>query len=190
MVVEPHEVNEPDRAAAPRCSSNSDSFVGGTFRRYRRDLHRFLLGRLRNTEELDDLAERVYRRLMEVDEEKVDKIPMDYLYEIAASAIGDNRDVAQHLGEQLEVDSETVEEWSDQPSCVLPDDLAERLNLQQQLDKALALLPPTHAAVLLAHKRDGLSYEEVAEKLGLSPHTVEEYVTQAKARIRTMAWEC
>jgi DNA-binding CsgD family transcriptional regulator len=29
----------------------------------------------------------------------------------------------------------------------------------------------------------------VAEKLGLSIHTVEKYVTQAKARIRTMSWE-
>jgi RNA polymerase sigma-70 factor (ECF subfamily) len=67
--------------------------------------------------------------------------------------------------------------------------MAERLNLQQQIDRALAQLPPTHAAVLLCHKRDGLSDEEVAEKLGLSIHTVEKYVTQAKSKIRTMSWE-
>jgi RNA polymerase sigma-19 factor, ECF subfamily len=67
--------------------------------------------------------------------------------------------------------------------------LADRLNLQQQLERALSQLPSTHAAVLLAHKRDGLSYEEVAAKLNLSVHTVEKYVTQAKARIRLMSWE-
>jgi DNA-directed RNA polymerase specialized sigma24 family protein len=43
--------------------------------------------------------------------------------------------------------------------------------------------------VLIAHKHRGLSYEEVAVELGLSVHTVEKYVTQAKALIRTMTWE-
>ena len=73
------------------------------------------------------------------------------------------------------------------------DDLIERLNLQQQLERALTRLPTTHARVLLAHKHRGLSYQEVAAELGLSLHTVEKYVTQAKARtrtrIRTMTWE-
>jgi RNA polymerase sigma-70 factor (ECF subfamily) len=70
-----------------------------------------------------------------------------------------------------------------------PDELPDRLNLQQQLERALERLPRTHAMVLVAHKHRGLSYAEVATELGLSIHTVEKYVTQAKALIRTMTWE-
>lgn len=165
------------------------SFATSTFGRYRRELHRYLMRRLRQPQDVDDLAQEVYLRLLRLDDEKCVHKPLAYLYGIASHVLADFRIEVEQEREHITVDSDTVDEWSDQPSCVLPDDLADRLNLQQQIDKALAQLPPTHAAVLLAHKRDGLSYEEVAKKLGLSIHTVEKYVTQAKARIRTMSWE-
>jgi len=158
-------------------------------RRYRRELHRYLLRRLRKPQDVDDLAQEVYLRLCRIDDEKAVEKPLAYLYGIASHVLADfrieiecEREVIEHCG----IDDD---EWYDCPSCILPDDLGERLNLQQQIARALAQLPATHAAVLLAHKRDGLSYDEVAAKLGLSIHTVEKYVTQAKARIRTMSWE-
>lgn len=165
------------------------SFATLTFGRYRRELHRYLLRRLRHPQDTDDLAQEVYLRLCRLDDEKCVHKPLAYLYGIASHVLADFRIEVEQQREHITVDSETVEEWSDSPSCVLPDDLGDRLNLQQQIDKALAQLPPTHAAVLLAHKRDGMSYDEVAEALGLSIHTVEKYVTQAKARIRTMSWD-
>ena len=86
---------------------------------------------------------------------------------------------------------EHLDDRDDEPDdrASSPDDLADRLNLQQQIERAFARLPQTHARVLIAHKHRGLSYEEVAVELGLSIHTVEKYVTQAKALIRTMTWE-
>lgn len=159
------------------------------FRHYKRELHRYLLRRLRRPQDVDDLAQEVYLRLLRLDEDKCVRKPLAYLYGIASNVVADFRIEAEHEREHLTIDSEVVEEWSEDPSAVLPDDLADRLNLQQQLNRALSQLPPTHAAVLLAHKRDGMSYEEVATKLNLSVHTVEKYITQAKARIRTMSWE-
>jgi RNA polymerase sigma-70 factor (ECF subfamily) len=160
-----------------------------TFGRYRRELHRYLMRRLRQPQDVDDLAQEVYCRLLRLDNEKVVHKPLAYLYGIASHVLADFRIEVEQEREHITVDSDTVDEWSDQPSCVLPDDLADRLNLQQQIDKALAQLPPTHAAVLLCHKRDGLSYAETAKKLGLSEFTVEKYVTQGKARLRTMSWD-
>ena len=159
------------------------------FRHYRRELHRYLLRRLRKPQDVDDLAQEVYLRLLRHDDAKLVRKPLAYLYGIASHVVADYRIETEHEREHLTFDSDAGEHWAEQPSSVLPDDLADRLNLAQQLERALAQLPPTHAAVLLAHKRDGLSYEEVAKKLGLSIHTVEKYVTQAKARIRTMSWE-
>ncbi len=165
------------------------NFATSTFGRYRRELHRYLMRRLRHPQDVDDLAQEVYLRLCRLDDEKCVLKPLAYLYGIASHVLADFRIEVEQERECITVDSETVDEWSDNPSCVLPDDIADRLNLQQQIDKAMAQLPPTHAAVLLAHKRDGMSYDEVAIRLDLSIHTVEKYVTQAKARVRTMAWD-
>lgn len=167
----------------------TSSFVDSAFGRYRRELHRYLMRRLRQPQDVNDLAQEVYLRLLKLDDDKCVHKPLAYLYGIASHVLADFRIEVEKEREFITVDSETVEEWAEQPSCVLPDDLAERLCLQQQIERALAQLPPTHAAVLLAHKRDGLSYDEVAERLGLSIHTVEKYVTQAKSRIRTMSWD-
>jgi RNA polymerase sigma-19 factor, ECF subfamily len=165
------------------------AFATSVFGRYRRELHRYLMRRLRHPQDVDDLAQDVYLRLLAIDDERVVRKPLAYLYGIASHVLADYRIEVEAEREIITVDSEIVDEWTDSPGCVLPDDIADRLNLQQQIDKAMAQLPPTHAAVLLAHKRDGMSYEEVAEHLDLSIHTVEKYVTQAKARIRTMSWE-
>ena len=159
------------------------------FRRYTRELHQYLLRRLHKPQDADDLAQEVYMRLLRVDEEKCVHKPLAFLYGIASHVVADFRIETAQEQEHVMVDSEAVADWAEHPSSLPPDELADRLNLQQQLQRALAQLPPMHAAVLLAHKRDGMSYEEVAEKLSLSVHTVEKYVTQAKARIRTMPWE-
>lgn len=164
--------------------------LGATaFRHYKRELHRYLLRRLRQPQDVDDLAQEVYLRLLRVDETQAVRHPLAYLYGVASNVVADFRIGADHEREHLMIDSEAVAKWSEGPAAVLPDDLADRLNLQQQIARALRQLPANHAAVLLAHKRDGMSYEEVAVKLGLSVNTVEKYITQAKARIRTMPWE-
>jgi RNA polymerase sigma-70 factor (ECF subfamily) len=50
----------------------------------------------------------------------------------------------------------------------------------------LQQLPPAHQLVLLLVKRDGLSYTEAASAAGLSVHTIEKYVVEARARLRVL----
>lgn len=57
--------------------------------------------------------------------------------------------------------------------------------LTQHLQQALTQLPATHATVLIAHKRDHLSFSEIAEKFGLPPALVATYCAQARALIRS-----
>jgi RNA polymerase sigma factor (sigma-70 family) len=154
-------------------------------RHYRQELHRYLLRRSRRPQDVDDLAQEVYLRLLRHDSTKCVHKPLAYLYGIASHVIADYMDDSKQERERLSDSGDEPAEGS----WVTPDDLGDQLNLQQQIERALAQLPPTHAAVLLAHKYCGLSYEEVAAELGLSIHTVEKYVTQAKARIRMMTWE-
>lgn len=170
-----------------------NDFATEAIKRYRRELHRFLMRRLRRPQDVEDLAQEVYLRLLRLDENKVVLKPLAYLYGISSHVLADYHLEIEQEREHVTVDSDAVEEWEDDVAhdhkLNYPDVLADRINLQQQLEEFLSQLPPTHAAVLVAHKRDGMSYDEVAEKFGLSIHTVEKYVTQAKARIRAMPWE-
>ncbi|HEY5759247.1 MAG TPA: RNA polymerase sigma factor [Steroidobacter sp.] len=164
--------------------SSPCTFCASSFRTYDKQLHRYLARRLTQRQDAEDLAQEVYLRLLRIDAAKrVDK-PGAYIFGIASHVVADFKSGWRHSHERLE---EREEEPDDRTSS--PDDLADRLNLQQQLERAFARLPRTHAMVLLAHKHCGFSYEETAAELGLSIHTVEKYLTQAKAVIRTMTWE-
>jgi RNA polymerase sigma-19 factor, ECF subfamily len=168
--------------AAPDASPFT--FDATSFRIYDKQLHRYLARRLMQRQDAEDLAQEVYLRLLRIDAaRRVDK-PVAYIFGIASHVVADFKSNSRYGQERFE---EREDEPDDRTSS--PDDLADRLNLQQQLERAFARLPRTHALVLIAHKHCGLSYEETAAELGLSIHTVEKYLTQAKAVIRTMTWE-
>jgi RNA polymerase sigma-70 factor (ECF subfamily) len=156
-----------------------------TFGRYRRELHRYLMRRLRRPQDVDDLAQEVYERLLRNPERAIEK-PLAYLYGVASHVLADHMFAAKHS----RIDwTEDADKHMDDPACVLPDDIADRLNLQQQIDKALAELTPRQRLVLLMHKRDGWSYDDIALRLGCSWETVSRHLVDAKARLRTLMWE-
>jgi len=157
--------------------------------RYRRQLRDYLLRRLRRPEDVDDLAQEVYLRLLRVDDSTLVRKPLPFLYGIASHVLAEFRGKVRDDEEHVTMDSETFEQWVEQPTQSVADDIAEQISLRQQLERALARLPPKQAAVLILHNQQGLSYQEVAEKLNISVHTVEKYLVKAKARIRTMPWE-
>lgn len=157
--------------------------------RYKRELHRYLLRRLRRPQDVEDLAQEVYMRLARLSEAKDVRNALSYLYGVASNVVADFTAEAAQERQHLSVSSEAVERWVDQPTEVLPDNLADRLDLQQLIERMLAELPAMQAAVLVLHDRDGMSYEEIARETGLSVHTVHKYLVQARSRIRTMNWE-
>ena len=164
-------------------------FAGSAAQRYARELHRYLLRRLGRPQDVDDLAQEVYLRLLRLDETKCVQKPLAFVYGVAAHVVADFKLEASAEEAHLTFDEDAVQQWSEQPTEVLPDELGERVALERQLEWALKQLPPTQAAVLLAHKRDGFSYEEIAQRLKLSVNTVEKYLTQAKAKLRTLSWD-
>src|SRR5688500_8747662 len=56
---------------------------------YRRELHRYLLRRLRRPQDLDDLTQEVYMRLLRMDRMECIREPLAYLYSIAANVVAD-----------------------------------------------------------------------------------------------------
>ena len=58
------------------------------------------------------------------------------------------------------------------------EDAAERIQRRQRLQALLCTLPERTRAVLVMQYRDGLSYKQIAERMGVSPHMVKKHVVR------------
>lgn len=157
---------------------------------YRPQLSAFLSRRMHRArdQELDDLAQKTYQRLLQMSEDTEVRNPLAYLYTVANHVLEESRIAGARDAARVTVDSEVVEQLGESDQLCLGDAEA-RLNLRQQLDRALGELPPMQRAVLLMHHRDGWSHEEIANELKLSRKQVHKYIMRAKAHLLKMDWE-
>lgn len=152
------------------------------FRNHAVDLQRFLIRRVNHAQDADDLAQEVFARLLRVRDADLVRTPLAYLLGIATHVVREFRQ--RKHSERVVFDSEVTDELCNSQDPAGPSGVAERLELRDRLDRALNLLPPTHQLVLLLVKRDGLSYAEAAKTAGLSIHTIEKYLVEARAQLR------
>jgi len=156
---------------------------------YRAELHRWLVRRLRNPENADDVLQEVFTRALRINNADYVKKPLAYLFGIAFHVIAEHQ-IREDHERRISLDSPTAaDSLRDHPALMVDDDFAERLSLQRQLEKALKELPQQYRAVLLLCKRDGMSYAEAAKVTHLSVHTVEKYLIRAKAMLMGLNWD-
>lgn len=155
---------------------------------YRWELHRYLLRRMGRSQEVEDLEQEIYLRLLRMDQMECVREPLAYLYTVASNVVADYT-VSQRQKAHVTVDSEAIESWANDPDRALPDNLAERIDLERQLDRALSELPPLQAKALILHYQEGLYCEEIAARLGLSPKSVDKYLARGKGRMRQLLWD-
>jgi RNA polymerase sigma-70 factor (ECF subfamily) len=165
-------------------SSELASAAAAAFRKYAPELHRYIAKRMRNTAHAPDLTQEIFERFLRLPSADVARNTQGYLYGIASHVVSEYRYREEHS--HVAFDSEAAATASERVEHSAPDDLAERLSLQQDLRYALAQLPPGHRAVLLLVKREGLTYEEVAQRTGLELSTVTKYVFEARAKVKML----
>jgi RNA polymerase sigma factor (sigma-70 family) len=140
------------------------------------DLLRFLHSRLRHGDVAQDLAQEVYLRLLRMDDIGLIRNPRSFVIHLAAHAAHEWRMLArnrlQHSDEELH---QLVAESAD-PAEVLEEDA--RLH---DLRQALATLSPKCQAVLLMHRRDGMTYREIAAQMKISVAMVKKYMARGLA---------
>lgn len=168
-------------------SESASSLAGAAYRDHGDELQRFLARRVGHAQDADDLAQEVFARLLRVRDADLVRNPLSYLLGIATHVVREFRQRKQH--ERVLFDSDLADDRCDRPDETAPAGVAEQLELKQRLDKALKQLSPAHQLVLLLVKRDGLSYAEAAAAAGLSVHTIEKYVVEARARLRVLLGE-
>jgi RNA polymerase sigma-70 factor (ECF subfamily) len=179
----------PVSSQVPAGAEQSASrLASGAFRAHARDLQRFLLRRVGDRHDADDLSQEVFARLLRIENVEIIRNPLAYLLGIASHVVREFRQRRRHQG--VIFDSDMAESLAENlEASPRGAGNAEQVELQDWLASALKQLPPTHQAVLLLVKRDGLSYEEAAGATGLSVHTIEKYLVEARARLRVLMKE-
>lgn len=172
----------------PNDTRPANPFAESVFRSYRGELHRWLLKRLRRPEAAEDVVQEVFTRALRVNNPDYVRKPLAYLFGIAFHVISEHQ-IREDGERAVSLDSQDAERLRSETALVTPDLMADRLNLQRQLEKALMELPQQYRRVLLLCKRDGMTHEEAAAASGLSVHTVEKYLVRAKAMLMSLAWD-
>lgn len=151
------------------------------FRENYQDLLRFLTRRTGSADRAADLAQDTYLRLAALAPASVDvQNPRAYVYRIAGNlAI----DAARRDG-RLPLDMTFVDagERSADPSPEARALARERLRL---LEAALDELPANPRAALLLNRVEGLTFAEIASRLGVSESMVAKYIARALKHCRS-----
>jgi RNA polymerase sigma factor (sigma-70 family) len=127
-----------------------------------------------------EIAQEAYVRLLRLDRKDLIREPRSYLYRIAANVLYEfqlkrNADQAGLLRWRTELDS---------GAGTNGDPEIEMLALRRLMEAALAQLSPKCRAVLILHRRDGLTYQEIAVEIGISVSMVKKYLMQGLRHCR------
>lgn len=163
-------------------NSSNSRFVASLALQYGRGLRRFLSVHLRNVNDVPDLAQEVYLRLLRVNSQEAIRNPEAYLFTVASHV------VAQHSLRQAAnrsfVDvTEAIPELLTPPGEE-PSAKAENSERMERLQKLLKKLPPRVAAALVMHRIGGYTVQEVADEFGVARETAKKYLSRAAEHCR------
>ncbi|RZJ45332.1 MAG: RNA polymerase sigma factor [Brevundimonas sp.] len=145
-------------------------------------LARFLRARLGTGADIDDLLQDLYLKVSQLDPDMEVREPRAFLYRLTSNLLLDRkrsairgaaRDGAWRDANQV---AGLTEDIDDAPSAEAVVAGRERLTA---LIAALESLPGKTSAIFRMHKFDGLSYAEVAHRLGISRSSVEKHMMDA-----------
>lgn len=154
------------------------------YEQYRPELRRFF-ARQSRTEDADDLVQAMWERLLRYPPREAVLAPQEYLYRVAWMVLHRHRTRGRIDQTRVTYDQQAVEQLAQQAVSPHQSDIVEQLCTEQQLERILGQLPPHWQAAIILLKRDGLSYQEIAQELGLSVHTVKKYIARALAHFKS-----
>jgi RNA polymerase sigma factor (sigma-70 family) len=147
-------------------------------------LRRFLASRIRSSLAADvpDLVQEVFLRLLRVDHLETIRSSEAYLFTVAFHMLHQHVLRRSTMPESVEI-STLISEMESGPESD-PAMQVERHQQLQELQQALQGLPPKAQAVLLLHRRDGYSLEEIGKQLGMSRAMAAKYLSRALLHCR------
>lgn len=154
--------------------------IGQLFREHNRALIRFLMNRLRSSEEAADVAQEAYARMLQLDSPGTISYLRAFLFKTAAN-------IAIDRLRSRKAEVRRAESW-------LIDGFTTSLPTEQHISDAEELrlttayieeLLPQHREALLLSRFEPLSTSEIAARMGISERTVQHYIVESLVYIRS-----
>ena len=164
-----------------------DKFLTSVVVQHGRPLMKFFVSRLPDAAEAPDLVQEVYLRLIRLDRPDLIRCPEAYLFTIASNIAHEHNLKRSTRPPHIALEDAPVE---DLPTDVeifataAPEEAAVRADRVRRLEQLLSQLSPKARATLVWHRRDGRTYNEIGERLGVSRNMVKKYLAQALAQCR------
>jgi RNA polymerase sigma factor (sigma-70 family) len=163
--------------------TDKHAFVADIEKQHGQRLRRFLASRLRhNAADVQDLVQEVFLRLLRIDHHETIRSSEAYLFTVAFHVLHQHVLRRAAMPESVEITA-----LIDQMESAPQSDPATSVETQQRIEElqgALRQLSPKAQAVLLLHRRDGYSLEEIGAKLGFSRAMAAKYLTKALLHCR------
>lgn len=169
-------------------SEARNALVERLFAAHRGALQAFFYRRVRQRADATDLAQEVYLRMLRVKDISTIRDTEAYLYSVASNLAKEQAASDRRRGVSIDLDDTTIQEQLAQRAKFDGEILAEQQIAR--LRTVLRGLPPKcHAAVVLQYVQ-GLSQQQIADRLQISPRLVKQYVAQALSlcRRRMVRW--
>jgi RNA polymerase sigma factor (sigma-70 family) len=148
----------------------------GFFEHYE-ELIRTWTRRLRNRQQAEDLAHDTFVRVLEAKSELVEQ-PRAYLHQTARNIAVD----AYRREDRREAIERDALELT--PPSGDPEHFMHAIQLADSIEQALAELPLNCRRIFIWQKIEGLTQQEIADRLGLSKNMVEKYMIRTLRHLR------
>lgn len=161
---------------------DNKAFVAFVASEHGRRLRQFLTRRLPNPSDAHDLSQEVYLRLLRVQRDEPVRNPEAYLLTVASHLVHEHAVKRAAHPPEIGLDDEAI----DTPSAP-EEDPGAQAEWQQRIDgieRALSKVSANAAAVLILHRRDGFTLDEIATQLGVSRSMAKKYLVTALAQCR------
>lgn len=157
---------------------NAQSLVVQLFADHRDRLQAYLRARLANPDDVAELAQEAYLRMLRVKRVDLIRCPQAYLYRVARNLVHELY-TGQRIINDGDIDVDLLE--SGEPS---PDELAVLAGRRKLIERSIRELPPKCQAALLLHWHEGLTQAETAKRMNLSRQMVQKYLATGLAHCR------
>lgn len=144
-------------------------------------LRQFLGRRIRNAADIPDLMQEVFLRLLRVPRHESIRSPEAYLMTIARHVAQQHRLEAapRHT---LDLEEALADLRSSSGADPVLEVTAEQC--RDALEETLERMAPRVQATFLLHRRDGLTMDQVSERLGISGPMAKKYLVKALVQLR------
>lgn len=143
-------------------NSIADSAVGRAFIEHGQDLLRFLSNRHRDASGDHKLAQETYARLARMPAEDLQRDPQTYLFRVAGNLLHEFELERQPDSAMTRLWKGGAEALSGRNDCGVDSSVR-----ATRVRETLKELSPLCRAALVLHRRDGLSYEQIGEQIGV-----------------------